>query len=956
MAPERLMPPPRFLLILLISTLPADGGFPDKIIIGAIVPKGSEEEMSAFKYGLDSFNGEKNTGMSIRRFFVPDTYPGARGWPPFRLQDKTTFVDTADSFQLVKAVCSSFGRGGDGVYAIFGMNDVSCMNTMQSYCTSLRVPYVTTSYPALPNTTGFVLSIRPNIVPAVYDVIRKRYKWRMFTYLYDDAEGLASLQQMLNYARAEKVKVKVRKLGGPNNTVATLTDMNNSTGERNIIIDLDRPSTEAVLKMITFQQMLTSPWHYVIMNPDFSIMNRDILSYGQANITSFQLVDPSNGTVRDVLASWQGLDPNTYPGAGKEMMGYKASLVFDAVRVISNAFWKMQYSGEDLSLKNSPTCDNFRPSNYGAQIRKYLSQVNIQSGLTGNIQFDGFGRRINYSIQVMELRRPGGYLTKVAEWRKITLSDIGRPSVKVNRSEGLVRVTSILEPPFLMKKSLEDLEKEKCDPEKDNNCQYEGYCVDMLNKVAGIVGFNFTIHQVADKKYGAPDENGTWNGMVGELISGKADLAVAPLTITLLREQVIEFSKPYMSVGISIMIKKPQKSKPGVFSFLDPLAYEIWMCILFAYIGVSVVLFLVSRFSPYEWHTADSAGGGSMEEEQTNDFGIWNSLWFSLGAFMQQGCDISPRSVSGRIVGGAWWFFTLIIISSYTANLAAFLTVERMVTPIESADDLAKQTEIAYGTVRSGSTESFFKAATIPVYMKMWTYMSNANPSPMVDSNSEGIAKVRSSKGKYAFMLESAQNEYVEQRKPCDTMKAGSNLDSKGYGIGMPKNSSRSLRHVIVQLPNQPRRKGVSGQDITLAVLKLREDGILQALETKWWYDKGECGPAESSSKGETSALSLSNVAGVFYILVGGLGLAMMAALLEFCYKSKVEAKKTKVKARMSIKGENGRVPSPTDPFPKSMSSVPITRPSGMPMVNTMDTMDTLESFELYKTNSQTQV
>jgi hypothetical protein len=37
------------------------------------------------------------------------------------------------------------------------------------------------------------------------------------------------------------------------------------------------------------------------------------------------------------------------------------------------------------------------------------------------------------------------------------------------------------------------------------------------------------------------------------------------------------------------------------------------------------------------------------------------------------------------------------IISSYTANLAAFLTVERMVTPINSADDLSKQTEVEYG-------------------------------------------------------------------------------------------------------------------------------------------------------------------------------------------------------------------------------------------------------------------
>ncbi len=59
-------------------------------------------------------------------------------------------------------------------------------------------------------------------------------------------------------------------------------------------------------------------------------------------------------------------------------------------------------------------------------------------------------------------------------------------------------------------------------------------------------------------------------------------------------------------------------------------------------------------------------------------------------------------------MGGVWWFFTLIIISSYTANLAAFLTVERMVTPINSADELPNQKEISYGTRESGSTNQFF--------------------------------------------------------------------------------------------------------------------------------------------------------------------------------------------------------------------------------------------------------
>ena len=47
--------------------------------------------------------------------------------------------------------------------------------------------------------------------------------------------------------------------------------------------------------------------------------------------------------------------------------------------------------------------------------------------------------------------------------------------------------------------------------------------------------------------------------------------------------------------GISIMIKKPAKQRPGVFSFMNPLSKEIWGCVVFACIGVSVVLFLVSR-------------------------------------------------------------------------------------------------------------------------------------------------------------------------------------------------------------------------------------------------------------------------------------------------------------------------------------------------------------------------
>lgn len=191
----------------------------------------------------------------------------------------------------------------------------------------------------------------------------------------------------------------------------------------------------------------------------------------------------------------------------------------------------------------------------------------------------------------------------------------------------------------------------------------------------------------------------------------KADVAMAALTISYLREQYIDFTKPFLNLGISILFKMPKREKPGLFSFLNPLAIEIWMYVIAAYFLVSFSIFVLARFSPYEWYNPHPCNPET--DTVQNTFNLSNSFWFTVGTLMQQGSDINPRAVSTRIVGGTWWFFTLIIISSYTANLAAFLTVDRMNSPIENAEDLAKQTEILYGTLSGGSTYTFFRVGSI---------------------------------------------------------------------------------------------------------------------------------------------------------------------------------------------------------------------------------------------------
>ena len=71
----------------------------------------------------------------------------------------------------------------------------------------------------------------------------------------------------------------------------------------------------------------------------------------------------------------------------------------------------------------------------------------------------------------------------------------------------------------------------------------------------------------------------------------------------------------------------------------------------------------------------------------------------------------------------------------------------------------------------------------------MWDFMDTAKPSVFVSTSEEGVQRVRNSKGKYAFLMESTMNDYYNQRKPCNTMKVGGNLDSKGYGIATPLGS-----------------------------------------------------------------------------------------------------------------------------------------------------------------------
>merc|ERR1719220_2006214 len=264
-------------------------------------------------------------------------------------------------------------------------------------------------------------------------------------------------------------------------------------------------------------------------------------------------------------------------------------------------------------------------------------------------------------------------------------------------------------------------------------------------------------------------------------MDGTADLCIADMSITTKRASAFTFSMPWMNLGIGILYVNPRSAPPSLLAFLEPFTADVYIYSCFLFVFVTMVIYVLARFSPNQWEEPPNCG--KDPEEYENAYTFLNSFWFTLGALMQQGSDVAPLALCVRFAGGIWFFFALIMIASYTANLAAFLTVETLERPIESVADLANQNEIVYGAVNGGSTAGFFAKSNEDVYKRINAFMTGIKRAEaMMDSNMEGVEKVEEADGKYAFFMESASIQYLIERR-CKLAQVGGLLDSKGYGI-----------------------------------------------------------------------------------------------------------------------------------------------------------------------------
>ncbi|XP_049872214.1 glutamate receptor ionotropic, kainate 2 isoform X3 [Pectinophora gossypiella] len=835
-------------LILFFGHLSA---LPDTIRIGGLFHPEDDKQEVAFRYAVERVNADRAI------------------LPRAKLLAQVETISPQDSFHASKRVCHLLRSG---VAAIFGPQSAPAAAHVQSICDTMELPHLETRWDYRTRRESCLVNLYPHpaaLSRAYVDLVRA-WGWKSFTIVYENSDGLVRLQELLKAHGPSELPVAVRQLPDSHDYRPLLKQIKNSA-ESHIVLDCATERIRDVLQQAQQIGMMSDYHSYLITSLDLHSVDLEEFKYGGTNITALRLLDPERADVQRVIRDWvydearKGRKVQLGHTSSKDNMTFiktETALMYDAVHLFAKALHDLDTSQQIDVRPLSCEAEDTWP--HGYSLINYMKIVEMK-GLTGVIKFDHQGFRSDFTLDIIELTRDG--LQKAGTWNSSegvnytrSYGENQKQIVEILQNKTLI-VTTILSAPYCMRKEASE--------KLTGNAQFEGYAIDLIHEISKVLGFNYTFKLAPDGRYGSYNrETKEWDGMIRELLEQRADLAIADLTITYDREQVVDFTMPFMNLGISVLYRKPIKQPPNLFSFLSPLSLDVWIYMATAYLGVSVLLFILARFSPYEWDSPRNC----LDEPPVleNQFTLLNSLWFTIGSLMQQGSDIAPKAVSTRMVAGMWWFFTLIMISSYTANLAAFLTVERMDSPIESAEDLAKQTKIKYGALKGGSTAAFFRDSNFSTYQRMWSFMESARPSVFTSSNKEGEERVMRGKGSYAYLMESTTIEYVVERN-CDLTQVGGMLDSKGYGIAMP--------------PNSPYRTAISG-----AVLKLQEEGKLHILKTKWWKEKrggGSCRDETSKSSSTANELGLANVGGVFVVLMGGMGVACVIAVCEFVWKSR---------------------------------------------------------------------
>ena len=342
--------------------------------------------------------------------------------------------------------------------------------------------------------------------------------------------------------------------------------------------------------------------------------------------------------------------------------------------------------------------------------------------------------------------------------------------------------------------------------------------------------------------------------------NGTCDAFMASSTITAERTEMgVVWAYPYWSGSVGIMTKAVPDSSDG-FAWTQPFTWSLWLAIGLTVIVLPIVIYVFELLSIKRSVNLKESFLGYSEA-------VWRTLWVMI-----QGETMNVSMFAARIVVIILAFVALILGASYTANLAAFLTLQN------------------FGNVNSVYDLQGLAVSSVPVYQPrllskygLVTVEAQINSMADLEAQADLVAT-----GKLAAFLTDAEVvQYIVAKFPeCRLRMLSNTIEPFDYGLAF---NTRIDQSVV--------------DEFSLAILELTEDGTIPGIGNDFLLEDSPCLQGGISGD-EISQISFEQVYGLWILIGGGMAFGLIVVAWLRVYKSKKDL-----------------WVSPTDPFQPTRSS-----------------------------------
>ncbi|ESO99094.1 hypothetical protein LOTGIDRAFT_173932 [Lottia gigantea] len=371
---------------------------------------------------------------------------------------------------------------------------------------------------------------------------------------------------------------------------------------------------------------------------------------------------------------------------------------------------------------------------------------------------------------------------------------------------------------------------------------FEKNYYNILHTMSRYLNFTYDIVNSTNSEYGIL-RNGTWSGLVGQLVNHEIDLGLTSLSTIEDRRNAVDFINPFGTSKPGILYKRELLVGDSWFLLTRPLQFKVYLCTIISFICVSLFFIFLSNRESNDQH-------GNR---------IANTVEFVLAALLLEGGNFHLKGTSARILFSFWLMFGVVLAATYTATLLRSL-VPKQKEPFETIKGLLDLPDWQIGVLGGTAEIIVFNTSENNDVKMFWkTLNSRTQKDANIQSTDTNVHMKRVSQGKYAFLTLDGR-AIIKVHGDC-SLKFNDrlfNVPSTEYSMAVPQGS-------------------VLKTELDDFVDKIENSGLLDEMMKPQDNRPSQCGVIDQRVK----PLFLDNVKGVFALLAGGVVVAGITLVVE---------------------------------------------------------------------------